>query len=194
MNSSGVLARKSPGAMKARRRSELAPAPGWRKTRCNDSAAVCSARRSSQRPVSWAMVDRSMSAAGSGGTAIARALNTSASGAKSPPSNASFASRARPIGTDGRSAESSDTWLTLLMRSLRGLARVPCRAQDQHRVDQGIDVALIGSVVDDRSADREPAADRGGRGGGDAGVVQVGDDPGVERVGLAAAVAEAHHL
>ena len=42
----------------------------------------------------------------------------------------------------------------------------------------------VGAMVDDRDADRELAVDRGGGRRGDAGFVQIGDDLGVDRVGV----------
>lgn len=71
------------------------------------------------------------------------------------------------------------------IQSLENALSLPLRAECEHRIDHPVDVRARGPVIDDRGADRELAADRGRRRRGDPGFVQVGDDLGVERVGIA---------
>ncbi len=74
---------------------------------------------------------------------------------------------------------------------LCGAILYPGTAEGQYCLDQGIDVAGSGAVIDDRRADRQAAVDRRRRWRGDPGFVEIGDNARVHRVGLRAAEAEA---
>ena len=64
-------------------------------------------------------------------------------------------------------------------------------AEGEAGLDQRVDIARLGAVIDDGRADRELAVDRGGGRRGDAGFLQIDDDLGIEPVRIGAAVAEA---
>src|SRR6266702_6571690 len=70
-----------------------------------------------------------------------------------------------------------------------GAGRSPLAAL-QYRLDQSIDVADIGTMIDDRRADRELSVQhrRGRR--GNAGFLDVDDDLAIHRVGIIGAIAK----
>ena len=177
MNSSGVLAMKSPGAMKASSFSGrcASTAGGRRYNRCMLKAANCSSRRSCGRPCNWAMVDRSSSAAASAGCAVTWCTSLFHTGARSRPSKAIWHSACIPIGAAGNWSPATATFVFAEITCAPSVSSgTACRrrgAQLRHRLQHGVDIARLGTMVDDRHADRETIANNGGGRRGDAGFV-----------------------
>ena len=75
--------------------------------------------------------------------------------------------------------------------SVRVTALQPGIAKSDNRLHKRVDVPFVGPMIDDRRTNCDRPIDCRGRRRGDPGFVQIGDDVGVELVGIAAAKAEA---
>jgi hypothetical protein len=85
------------------------------------------------------------------------------------------------------------SWMPSLSKSRGAIERVSVAERDRGG-DERVDVAGFGSMVDDRGADREPVTDPRGRRRDDAGLLEIDDDPGIQRVRVVAAIAEADDI
>src|ERR1700738_699422 len=132
-----------------------------------------------------ASVDRSIRAAASLGSRSRRSINAFHVDVQSLPSNAILTSVGNPIGTMGGSLAVRGSITSAFMGRLPGSSCMTRRhrtAARPHGGDQRIDIAMLGAVIDDGGADREVVADPRGRRRADAGLVEIGHDPGIEAV------------
>ena len=74
------------------------------------------------------------------------------------------------------------------------LAAAAAISVPEYRVDQRVDIALPGSVIEDGGADGQPAIDTGGGWCRHTAFLKIRDDRRIEHVGFVASVAEANDI